>query len=231
MSVEFLLQLCAQHGIKLTLASDGSDRLIVDAPKGSLTPSLREALTANKADLIGALKAQAAESETVTEIHPSAPSRTPFAAPFEFDRSKTPAVSSPTPTESRNPSSMTSDRAAIEVKNLLEGQAYDSQVIEAPDAATRQVVSTELMAALGRNNSESERAREAFMEHGYFDEATRDLRTADSPGERAAAARKLGAIKSRLATTHVAAALHDSAPEVRRSAVEALGEIGDPSAV
>ena len=56
MSVDFLFQLCAQHGIKLTLASDGSDRLLVDTPKGSLTPSLREALTANKPELIAALK-------------------------------------------------------------------------------------------------------------------------------------------------------------------------------
>src|SRR4051812_22546231 len=115
MSVEFLLQLCAQHGIKLTLAGDGSDRLIVDAPKGSLTPSLREALTANKADLIAALKAQAAQSKTVTEIPSSTSSTTPFAAQYDFDRSKTPAVSSPSnPAEIRNTSTMQFEKASVE---------------------------------------------------------------------------------------------------------------------
>src|SRR5436190_1447848 len=231
MSVEFLLQLCAQHGIKLTLSSDGSDRLMVDAPKGSLTPSLREALTANKPQLIAALKAQA-ESDTVTEIRP-APVTPTNGTHYEFDSSRTPAVSSVvTQTEARNALPSQFERAGTEVRNLLEGRRYDVKVIEESDAATRQVVETELLSALShRGTEEHKRAREAFLEHGYFDEATSALRTADSPAERAAAARKLGAVGSRLGTQHVVAALFDTAPEVRRSAVEALGEIGDPAAV
>ena len=58
MSVDFLIQLCAHHGIKLALSADGSNRLLVDAPKGALTSSLREALTAHKSELIAALKTQ-----------------------------------------------------------------------------------------------------------------------------------------------------------------------------
>src|SRR6266850_598763 len=160
MSVEFLLQLCAQHGIKLTLSSDGSDRLLVDAPKGSLTPSLREALTASKAQLIVALKAQA-ESDTVTEAQPS-PAKTTLAAHYEFDSSRTPAVSSvSSSTESRNALPTQFERAAAEVRNLVEGRRYDVQVIEAPDAATRQVVAAELLSALShRNTDEQARARE-----------------------------------------------------------------------
>src|SRR4029077_4437412 len=96
----------------------------------------------------------------------------------------------------------------------------------------RQMIAAKLLAALtGQNAGQQERARQAFLDHGYFDEATRDLRTADSPTERAAAARKLGSVGSRVATAHLIAALFDSAPEVRRAAVEGLGQLGDPAAI
>lgn len=119
-----------------------------------------------------------------------------------------------------------------EVKRVLGGEDFDRGVIGAGDAATRQLVASELLSALAsRNGTRHDRAREIFMNHGYFEDATRDLRIADSPAERASAARRLSFVHDREATPHLAAALQDSAPEVRRAAVEALLDQGDPVAL
>lgn len=124
------------------------------------------------------------------------------------------------------------ERIDFEVRKLLAGEHYDASVINPSDLATRQFIAARLVAALGdRSLEQHEPARQAFLNHGYFDESTRDLRTADSPAERASAASTLGKVGSPLGTAHLIAALDDSAPEVRRSAVESLGQIGDPSAI
>jgi hypothetical protein len=104
-------------------------------------------------------------------------------------------------------------------------------VIGASDAGTRQLVATELLSALAARNVERrERAREVFIKHDYLDEATKNLRTADAPAERAAAARALGYVKDKSTTPHLIAALEDKAPEVRRASVEALADLREPSA-
>lgn len=77
---------------------------------------------------------------------------------------------------------------------------------------------------------ETERARQLFLEHGYFDEAVQDLRAAKSSAERAAAARALGLVGSGRGTPHLIAAMFDEDPEVRTAAEEALARIGDPNA-
>ena len=119
--------------------------------------------------------------------------------------------------------------AGLEVRNLLAGRTYDSRVIDSPNKTTRWAIAAELLAALfSQDFEEQERARQIFLDHGYFDEATRALKTAESPADRAAAARKLGMVGSHLATAHLIAALFDEAPEVRRAAAEALIQIGDP---
>ncbi len=74
---------------------------------------------------------------------------------------------------------------------------------------------------------EQERARQLFMDHGYFDEAVQNLRAADSPEERAAAARALGQVGSQRATAHLIAAMFDDDPTVRQAAEGALSQIGD----
>src|SRR6185295_1308641 len=105
-------------------------------------------------------------------------------------------------------------------------------VVDSEDPATRQNVSAQLLAALvGRNSAERGRAGQAFLNHGFFNEAVMQLRSADSPTERAAAARKLGAVCDQKGTTHLIASLEDGAPEVRRAAVESLGQLGDPAAI
>lgn len=118
------------------------------------------------------------------------------------------------------------------VKNLLAGESYDEAVIGTSDTAVRQHVAAELLAALaGRNPDRRERARNAFIKHGYLDEATRGLRTAEAPAERASAARSLGLVRDKSVTPHLVAALDDKNAEVRRASVEALAEVRDPAAI
>jgi len=125
-----------------------------------------------------------------------------------------------------------SDRVAEETRKLLAGESYDETLINAPDATTRQLVAAELMTALATESDSTavERARVAFINHGYFADVTRDLRSAEAPKQRASAARTLGLVSDRTATPHLIAALEDPAPEVRRAAVEALAELQDPAA-
>jgi HEAT repeat protein len=124
------------------------------------------------------------------------------------------------------------ERASEEVTNLLAGHPYDEAVINTQDSAARQMITAELLAALaGRNTVRQERAREAFVKHGYFDDATRTLRTAEASAERASAARSLGLSRDSASTPHLVAALEDDSPEVRRAAVESLAEVRDSAAV
>ena len=122
-------------------------------------------------------------------------------------------------------------RVNEEAQKLINGGVYDENVIGSPDPETRQLVGAELLAAIvGRSATRREQARAAFMKHGYFDDATRDLRIADSANERAAAARRLSFVHDREATPHLVGALDDPAPDVRRAAVEALMDLRDPAA-
>ena len=75
--------------------------------------------------------------------------------------------------------------------------------------------------------AEPERARQLFLDHGYFDEAVQNLRAAQAPAERAAAARALGLVGSQRATAHLIAAMFDDDAEVRTAAEAALDQIGE----
>ena len=134
--------------------------------------------------------------------------------------------------EAEAPETFNVERVRLEIKHVLTGESYDEAIINAPFSETRQLIESELLFALSRRNTERRhRALRAFTEHGYFDDATRDLRTGAVPAERAAAARKLGLTRDAASTPHLVAALEDPAPEVRRAAVEALTELQDQSAI
>src|SRR5437763_2373993 len=123
-------------------------------------------------------------------------------------------------------------RVADEAKKVFSGDTYDESLIGSDDKETRRLVGAELLSALvGRNPERRERARAAFMKHGYFDDATRDLRVAESDNERAAAARRLSFVHDREATPHLVGALGDPSPDVRRASVEALMDLRDPAAI
>jgi len=124
------------------------------------------------------------------------------------------------------------ERVSEEVKKMMAGGDYDEGIIGSADRDTRLLVGAELSSALvGRNLQRRERARAAFMKHGYFDDATRDLRTAESANERAAAARRLSFVQDREATPHLIGGLDDPSPDVRRASIEALMDLRDPAAI
>ena len=178
---------------------------------------------------------EAAEGVVTGEAaHPAAPA-TAGAEAGEVDAAKAvaPAVASVAPAdEIEVEAEVDSELVGAEVKNLLAGESYDESVIASTDTATRQLVAAELSAALtGRNAERKDRARAAFIGHGYFDDATRDLQSAEAPGRRAAAAQALSLVGDRAATAHLVAALEDPSADVRRAAVEALAELRDPAAV
>ena len=123
-------------------------------------------------------------------------------------------------------------QVSAEAKKVFDGDQYDESIVGSGDPETRRLVGAELLSAMvGRNVGRRERARAAFMKHGYFDDATRDLRVAQSENERAAAARRLSFVQDREATPHLVGALQDPSPDVRRAAVEALMDVRDPAAI
>ena len=64
-----------------------------------------------------------------------------------------------------------------------------------------------------------------------IDQLSNALATSNSSTKRGTAAVKLGQTHDHRATKHLVAALSDSAPEVRRAAVESLRQLADPSAI
>jgi hypothetical protein len=124
------------------------------------------------------------------------------------------------------------ERVGEEIRKLFAGEAYDESVLGARDRATREMVSSELLAGLSSRNAErNERARAAFLKHGYFEDATRDLQSAEAPAQRASAAHALSLLRDRTTTPHLVAALEDPSSDVRRASVEALAELRDPAAL
>jgi HEAT repeats len=134
--------------------------------------------------------------------------------------------------EAEAPVAFDVERVRLEIKHVLTGQPYDETVINSPVPEARQLIESELLFALSKRHTERRnRALKAFTEHGFFDDVTRELRTATVAVERAQAARKLGLTRDTASTPHLAAALEDTAPEVRRAAVEALTEVQDAEAI
>ena len=143
-----------------------------------------------------------------------------------------PIVAVPSTTEDDNGRRERVTQISAEAKKVFDGEQYDESIVGSKDPETRRLVGAEMLSAMvGRNVERRERAREAFMKHGYFDDATRDLRVAQSDNERAAAARRLSFVQNPEATPHLVGALQDSSPDVRRAAVEALMDVRDPAAI
>ena len=125
-----------------------------------------------------------------------------------------------------------SGRAAGEATRTDAEGAPQSNIQEMPRYEDRGPSDKTKQQEYARNSieekQERERARELFLDHGYFDEAVEALRTAKSPANRAAAARALGLVGSQRGTAHLVAAMFDDDPEVRSAAEAALTQIGEP---
>src|SRR5215216_6042494 len=134
MTTEALMQTCAELGIKLSLREDDDSRLLVDAPKGALTASLRDALAAHKPDLIAAIKKSTARAsqahETATPIPARISPNSPEATPLILEQSLT------------NPP-LQSRQTEVEVSKLLSGSDFDESVVNSSDVVSRQTVSTQ----------------------------------------------------------------------------------------
>lgn len=175
----------------------------------------------------------AAKTETAASVQPVTESKSePIIAPVVAAA----AVATPVPAAEASPLPDPRRERVTQVaeaaKNLMSGGSYDQSIIGSDDPETRQLVGAELLSAIvGRNAQRREYARAAFMKHGYFDDATRDLRIAESANERAAAARRLSFVHDSEATPHLIGALGDPSPDVRRTAVEALMDLRDPAAI
>src|SRR5882724_2694571 len=131
MTVDSIIQTCEALGIKLSLKDDGSDRLVVDAPKGALTPSLRDELAARKPQLIAFLKNR---NQSASQTQTSTPHRS------DFVKGRAPASHTNVP-EARSliqeqpllNSQSQFECAEGEVKKLLAGRDYDAHVVDAQD--------------------------------------------------------------------------------------------------
>src|SRR5436190_17440151 len=76
MTAHELLTQLREKGVEVK--TSGDDRLVIDAPKGTITEELRGALSANKAELLQMLKAEQtaraqAATDEVAEFIPTAP--------------------------------------------------------------------------------------------------------------------------------------------------------------
>jgi len=107
------------------------------------------------------------------------------------------------------------------------GEAALSGEREAKVPANREGVAVEQQALKRARQEEQERARQLFMDHGYFDDAVQELRSATSSQQRTAAARALGVVGSKRGNQHLIAAMFDADPEVRNAAEEALAEMSE----
>lgn len=65
MSARSLLSLLREKGVEVK--TSGADRLVIDAPKGAITPELRSELAANKADLLRILQSEQPSARTSIE--------------------------------------------------------------------------------------------------------------------------------------------------------------------
>lgn len=146
--------------------------------------------------------------------------------------------------------------ALTALRDFISGNSSEPKVPDPNDKALRDVLAGELLASMKSTREQSrqleasqgaasenadgaatllrlaqeqERSRQLFMEHGYFDEAVQNLRTANSSADRAAAARTLGLVGSPRATPDLIAAMFDNDAEVREAADAALTQIGDPT--
>ncbi len=213
----------------------------ISAPVAEKTTGASQAQASDavkEADEVTLVSARQEPSPVTASVEPPATAATTTTTVVSLPTSEVPAEPKKSLLDEQVTSEITpvvavdAERVQVEIKRLLDGQAYDKGTLSSADMMTRQMIAAELLAALaGRNPERKQRARTAFVEQGFFNETAHDLHFAGAPAERASAARSLGLLGDRVATSHLIAALADQTMEVRRACVEALSEVRDPKAV
>ena len=193
----------------------------------------RRARATRRARTVTKSKSNAVETAALTSVDPAPAAAVVAPAPAtSADEVSETRVAAVPPLASENGRRERTSPAAEEANKIFAGQTYDESVVGSDNPETRRLVGAELLSAMvGRNSERRDRARAAFMKHGYFDDATRDLRAGTSENERAAAARRLSFVQDPEATPHLVGALNDPSPDVRRAAVEALMDQRDATAI
>jgi HEAT repeat protein len=128
----------------------------------------------------------------------------------------------------------TRDVVAAELLATMSGRTNAQTTTEYPPGTTEtekmtQADSEATTETSGPDAAEKKRARQFFLDQGYFEDTVESLRPGNSSAERAAAARALGTLGSERATPHLIAAMFDDDAEVRIAAEDALRLIGDPT--
>jgi len=204
------------------------------SPRRVPSGSTKSTKSKSKPDTVSSVQ-PVSKSKSAPEVSPAVAEMTTVAAVApraEADVEKVEAARNADANLAGDPRRQRIAQVNEEAQKLINGGTYDENLIGSPNPETRQLVGAELLAAIvGRSATRREHARTAFMKHGYFDDATRDLRIADSANERAAAARRLSFVHDTEATPHLVGALEDPSPDVRRAAVEALMDLRDPAAI
>src|ERR1041384_4177368 len=184
---ELLLQLRGK-GVEIKASSE--DRLVIDAPKGTITEELRAALTANKADLLTILKAeQVKEAASAAISQPEVqnvrfPERSPFVGRESPATAPSPSVQAnlSQPAVSSQPASAVSEeieRLETELARLQTEETARRSEVEAERLAAENALRVEqerwrkVEEELARNRAEQERQRIEAEAREHADEEKR----------------------------------------------------------
>jgi hypothetical protein len=182
-----LLSELRQAGV--VVKASGTDRLVVDAPKGALTPDLRTALAAHKKELLAILTVTEKPAPEVGLVHEPSASETRSVAPYEV---ATPApIPVQSPIQSIAPNPVQSPTESIEEK--IRGLEQEAARLRAEQEARRAEVEGRQRVADEIKRLDEEAARLPFEEESRRAEREA-MRLADEERwQAAAAARKKAA--------------------------------------
>ncbi|PYS45217.1 MAG: hypothetical protein DMF71_00800 [Acidobacteria bacterium] len=146
MTASGLLSQLRESGVEIKISGD--DRLVIDAPRGAITPELRSALASHKPELLQILKAEQTGAPAVNQE-----SNEPGAAVIE--QIKTPAAAEVQVEETQTPSAGSEEIRQLEAELLR---------LRTEEAARRAEVEAERAAAEKALHVEQERWRKAEEE-------------------------------------------------------------------
>ena len=182
-----LLSELRQAGV--VVKASGTDRLVVDAPKGALTPDLRTALATHKKELLAIL--MVTEEKPAPEVglaHEPPMSETRSVAPYEATRPDPISVLSPI--QSPAPTPVQSPPESIEEK--IRGLEQEAARLRAEQEARRAEVEARQRVADEIKRLEEEAARLPFEEESRRAEREAMRLAEEERWQAAAAARKKG---------------------------------------